>query len=287
MAIAARHNRPTLADLADRHLLYQHAVQNPRAEVTFIDRTYRLLRGRSARWLREDFCGTAAVCCEWVRRRKSNRAWGVDLDAEVLDWGRRHNLAALPDDQRARVHLLEQDVMAIDNRALDAGPLNLPPPDLVLAMNFSYWLLAGRAALRGYFERVRAALGPEGVFFLDAYGGYDAHRLILEERPIHDPKLGRYTYQWEQARYDPISGRLVCHIHFTFADGSRLERAFSYDWRLWSLPEIREILTEAGFSRVLVYWQGWDAQGNPDGRFEPVESGEPDAGWIAYLSAEP
>ncbi|WP_295433523.1 hypothetical protein [uncultured Thiodictyon sp.] len=188
--------RSTLAESADRHRLYECAVQNPRSEVDFIDHTYRQLRGRSARWLREDFCGTAAVCCEWVRRRKTNRALGVDLDPVVLDWGRCHNLAALPASQRARV-------------------------------------------------------------------------------------------QWEQALYDPITGRLVCHIHFNFADGSRLERAFTYDWRLWSLPEIRELLTEAGFSRVLVYWQGWDPDGRPDGRFQPVATGEPDAGWIAYLSAEP
>jgi SAM-dependent methyltransferase len=269
--------RPTAAALADRHRLYERAVQNPRVEVDFVDRTYRLLRGRSARWLREDFCGTAAVCCEWVRRRKTNRAFGVDLDPEVLAWGRCHNLAALPQAQRVRVELLEQDVMRVVTR----------PLDLVLAMNFSYWLLCGRAALRAYFERVRAALAPDGVFFLDAYGGYDAYRLIIEERPLDDPELGPVRYQWEQAHYDPISGRLICHIHFAFADGSRLERAFTYDWRLWSLPEIRDLLAEAGFSRVLVYWQGWDAQGRPDGRFEPVESGEPDAGWIAYLSAEP
>ena len=269
--------RPTAAAAADRHRLYQCAVQNPQAEVDFVDRTFRQLRGRSARWLREDFCGTAAVCCEWVRRRKTNHAFGVDLDVEVLAWARHHQLAGLSLGQGARVQLFEQDVMTVTTR----------PLDLVLAMNFSYWLLCGRAQLRAYFERVRGSLVTDGVFFLDAYGGYDAYRLIMEERSIEVPGLGRVLYQWEQAQYDPISGRLVCHIHFNFADGSRLERAFTYAWRLWSLPEIRELLTDAGFSRVQVYWQGWDAEGRPDGRFVPVQSGAPDAGWIAYLTAEP
>ena len=268
---------PTAAALADRFLLYERAVQNPQAEVDFVDRTFKRLRGRTARWLREDFCGTAAVSYEWVRRRKTNQACGVDLDPEVLAWSRRCRLNLLSSEQRARVRLLEQDVITIATR----------PMDLVLAMNFSYWLLRGRTALRAYFERVRAALVPDGVFFLDAYGGYDAYRLIIEERPVDDPCLGRFCYQWEQAQYDPITGRLLCHIHFSFEDGSRLDRAFTYDWRLWSLPEIRELLAEAGFSRVLVYWQGWDAEGRPDGRFEPVCSGAPDAGWIAYLTAEP
>ncbi len=266
---------PTLAKQADRHRLYELSVQCPEAEVDFIDRNYRLLRGRSARLLREDFCGTASVCCEWVRRRKTNRAIGVDIDSEVLAWGRAHNLASLSNDAAARVSLLEQDVLAAES----------PPADIIAAMNFSYWLLTDRATLARYFHRVRNALKDDGIFFLDAYGGYDSYRVITEERQIESVD-GQFTYVWEQEKYDPVTGRLVCHIHFTLSDGSRLERAFSYDWRLWSLPEIRELLAEAGFGRVICYWQGWDEEGNPDGVFVPVEEGEPDAGWIAYLTAE-
>jgi len=265
----------TLAERADRHRLYELSVQCAEAEVDFIDKTYRLLRGRSARVLREDFCGTAAVCCEWVRRRKTNRAIGVDLDRAVLDWGRARNLAALSAGAAGRVTLTQEDVLQVDTTS----------PDIVAAMNFSYWLLTDRASLKRYFESVRKALKDDGVLFLDAYGGYDSYRVITEERRIEGNE-GEFTYLWEQEHYDPISGRLVCHIHFDFPDGSRLERAFSYDWRLWSLPEIRELLEEAGFGRVLCYWQGWDEDGNPDGIFVPVEEGEPDAGWIAYLTAE-
>lgn len=268
---------PPMAELADRHRLYERSVQGPEAEIDFVDQTYRRLRGRSARWLREDFCGTAAVSCAWVRRRRTNRALGVDLDPEVLEWGRLHNLCALPPEQRRRIELVEGDVRGVQCR----------PMDIVLAMNFSYWLLQGRQGLRDYFRGVRGTLASDGVFFLDAYGGYDSYRVITEERSLEDPALGPFTYIWDQAAYDPVSGALSCHIHFAFPDGSRLERAFSYAWRLWSLPEIRELLVEAGFSGVRVYWQGWDAEGNPDGRFLPVERGEPDAGWIAYLTAEP
>jgi hypothetical protein len=79
---------------------------------------------------------------------------------------------------------------------------------------------------------------------------------------------------------------MVCHIHFAFPDGSRLDRAFSYDWRLWTLPELRELLAAAGFSRVTCYWQGWDDRGEPDGVFLPAEEGAADAAWICYLSAQ-
>lgn len=275
--LAAPLPRPRLAELADPLRLYELAVQSPDAEIDFVDRTYRGLRGRDARWLREDFCGTAAVACAWVRRRRLNHALGVDLDPKVLEWGRRHHRLALGAGQRRRLELLEQDVLAVRSR----------PMDIILALNFSYWLLRGRQGLRDYFAGVRSALAPGGIFVLDAYGGYDSYRVITEERHLEDPELGPFTYIWDQASYDPVSGRLVCHIHFAFPDGSRLERAFSYDWRLWSLPEIRELLGEAGFSRVTVYWQGWDVDGRPDGDFVPVERGEPDAGWIAYLTAEP
>lgn len=266
---------PSLAEKADRYRCYELSVQCAEAEVDFIDRYYRLLRGSNARLLREDFCGTASVCCEWVKRRKTNWAVGVDVDRKVLEWGRDHNLACLNGHAANRVDLVEEDVLAVDGIR----------PDIIAAMNFSYWLLKERNSVKRYFQRVHKALNDDGVFFLDAYGGYDSYRVITEERTIEGDGYG-FTYVWEQEKYDPVTGRLVCHIHFVFPDGSRMDRAFSYDWRLWSLPEIRELLDEAGFERVICYWQGWDEDGNPDGVFKPVAEGEPDAGWIAYLTAE-
>ena len=261
----------------DRFRLYQLAVQNPVAEIDFVDRIFHQRHGRPAQALREDFCGTAAVCAEWVRRRPDNRAWGLDLDPEALDWGRTHNLQRLNTEQHARVALIAGDVLSTET----------PTPEIVLALNFSYWLLHTRAALLDYFQRVRAILPPAGLLVLDAHGGPQSLRLASETRRIRNPRGEDFDYVWERADFDPITGRQVCHIHFRFDDGSSLERAFSYDWRLWTLPEIRELLDAAGFSRVQVYWQGWDEHDEPDGHFVPVERGEPDDAWIAYISAEP
>jgi cyclopropane fatty-acyl-phospholipid synthase-like methyltransferase len=251
-------------------------VQCPEAEVDFLTKRFRRLRGRAARHLREDFCGTAAICREWVRRDAANTALGLDLDPAVLAWAEAHNLPALEAAQRRRVRLRQADVLTFPPRG-DA--------DVVAAMNFSYWLFRERGQLRTYFEAVHAALAADGVFFLDAYGGYDAFREIVEERSVEDEE-GTFTYRWEQAAYNPIDGRMDCHIHFAFPDASELRRAFSYRWRLWTLPELRELLAEAGFRRVIVYWQGWDAHGEADGCFEPAEQADADAGWICYLSAE-
>lgn len=264
-------SRQTMADLADRHVLYQQAVQCVEAEIDFVDETFKTLRGRRAKVLREDFCGTANTSCEWVRRRKSNRAIGVDLDAETLGWGREHNFAAIGSAAK-RVTLLEENVLDVD-----AGTV-----DVVLAMNFSYYILAERAQMRRYFESVRDALAEDGVLFLDAYGGYNSFKECRE----HTEQDG-FTYIWDQASYDPISGEMTCHIHFTFPDGSRMRRAFSYHWRMWTLPEIREILEEAGFGTITVYWQGTDEETEEaNGEFLPAVRGDADAAWIVYITAQ-
>ena len=137
--------------------------------------------------------------------------------------------------------------------------------------------------MRDYFKSVHRSLAPDGVFFLDAYGGYDSFK-VIRERTRHDD----FTYIWDQAEYNPINGHMTCYIHFAFPDGSRLNRAFSYEWRLWTLPEIQELLLEAGFKTVTVYWQGTDEEsGEGDGEFTPATVGEPDPAWIVYISAEP
>ena len=38
-----------------------------------------------------------------MRRRKTNCAIGIDIDREVLDWGRAHNLGALPAEAAGRI----------------------------------------------------------------------------------------------------------------------------------------------------------------------------------------
>nr|VFJ42548.1 MAG: hypothetical protein BECKDK2373C_GA0170839_100184 [Candidatus Kentron sp. DK] len=267
-----RNRAKTMAETRDRHALYQQAVQSVETEIDFVDETFRTLRGRWANLLREDFCGTANTACEWVRRRPANHAVGVDIDPDVQAWGRKHNIAKLGPDARSRISLQTADVRTVKTA----------PMDIILAMNFSYWLFTDRKALREYFQRVRSSLSEDGVFFLDAYGGYECGKVIQDRNP-HDG----FTYIWDQAAYNPIDGAMTCFIHFEFPDGSRMDSAFRYDWRLWTLPEIRELLDESGFRRTVVYWQGTDEEtGEGNGIFLPETRGDPDPAWIAYLTAE-
>lgn len=267
----------SIADTADIHELYELSVQNSEAEIDFVDHTYKKLRKKKATLLREDFCGTANVCCEWVKRRKTNQAIGVDLDTEVLAWSGKNQVGKLAKKYRQKITLIEANVLDVETAQ----------PDIVSAMNFSYWLLKEPDLLRAYFENVYRSLKEDGVFFLDAYGGYDAFKEIEEQREVEAEDFN-FIYTWEQEKFDPITNELQCSIHFDFEDGSSINRAFYYEWRLWTLPEIKQLLTEAGFSKVTFYWQGFDEDGEEDGDFQPVKAGEvdADAGWICYITAE-
>ncbi|MDJ0927147.1 MAG: class I SAM-dependent methyltransferase [Gammaproteobacteria bacterium] len=262
----------TMADRADRHELYEEAVQDVEQECEFITDTFRELRGRDALSFREDFCGTASAACEWVRQNSRRTAIGVDIDPQVLEWGRQHRVGRLNSEQQQRVKLVEGDVLSARTQ----------PVDVVGAFNFSYYVFKDRTRLRKYFAAARDALGPDGLFILDAFGGHEAFEEMKEKT-----KYDNFTYIWDQAEYYPITGEYVCHIHFKFPDGSKMKQAFSYEWRLWTLPEIRELLSEAGFRKVTVYWEGTDEDGEGNGEFEPEEKGEADAGWIVYIVAQP
>ena len=98
--------------------------------------------------------------------------------------------------------------------------------------------------------------------------------------------LGEFTYLWEQARYNPVTGYMRTHIHFEFPDGSRIRKAFSYQWRLWTLPEIRELLLEAGFHNPTVYSELMTDDGDGTGLWLPVKRLPASRAWIVNITAE-
>lgn len=266
---ARRKLRPTLtASTADRYVLYQRAVQRVDREARFLARLFGRIAGRPALSLCEDFCGTALLCTEWVKKR-GRSAVGIDIDPEPLAWGATHNLAP-SEGEPARVRLLQQDV-----RAPRRGPF-----DLTTALNFSYCILRRREELLDYFTRVRRSMAADGLFVIDVMGGHRSWRRCREPRRLAD-----FTYTWEQASVDPISNAVVNHIHFHFPDGSRINKAFTYEWRLWTLPELRELLAESGFSGSTVYWEDGGDVRYGTGTYRARARVEQEAAWAAYLVA--
>ncbi len=254
----------------DKYAIYSRAVQSPKNDAKYFARIYEEIRKSPATVLREDFCGTGALCAEWVKLKKAHKAYGVDLDPEPLEYGRTHYIEKLNSEQKKRIHLDEKNVLAKD----------LPKADISVGLNFSYFLFKKREDLKAYFRNVHGALKPKGVAFFDVFGGSQCHDAI-EDRTRHEG----FTYYWEQMGFDPVTHEAQFHIHFRVG-GKKLERVFSYDWRLWTIPELRELLAEAGFSKVHVYWEGTAKDGSGNGVFKRVTEGEACLSWIAYLVAE-
>ena len=109
----------------------RRSVQEPSVEVEFFDdRRTQSSTSRKPKVLREDFCGTFAVSCEWARK-PGRIATAVDLDPEPLAWGREHNLGGAgargPD---ARARSCRTTSARNDERKAD----------VLAAQNFSYWI---------------------------------------------------------------------------------------------------------------------------------------------------
>jgi len=271
--------KPTMAETSDRHVLYQQSVQMPEVEVEFFTQTFQEIRGKFPLVLKEDFCGTALLSVDWAKSNPHRTAIGVDICADTLKWGEAHNLQPAGEDVARRVQLRNADVRAVTE----------PKTDITCAFNFSYWVFKTRDEMREYFRQARAGLKTDGLFYLDIFGGTEAHDILEEETEMEDDD---FTYVWEHAQFNPIDHHILCHIHYEFPDGSRIDKAFTYDWRLWTIPELRELLLEAGFSKVHVYWERFEEKPDDDdylegtGEFFAATEVENQESWQAYLIAE-
>jgi len=279
MSDANNATKLTMAEQADRHVLYQKSVQAPDAEVDFFEKTYRALRGKDPVSLKEDFCGTAYLCAEWCKSAPNRTAMGVDMDKETLDWGQKNNIDAEGGDLAERITLVQDDVRNVTE----------PKFDIVSAFNFSYCLFEKRDELIHYFKQAKKSLKDDGILVLDLFGGTECYDEIEEETEIDDEPA---TYIWEQHSFNPIDNHMQCYIHYEFDDGSRLEKAFSYAWRLWAIPEVKELLEEAGYGKVRIYWEKFEESEDDDdelegtGEYYETTEVENQESWNIYIVAE-
>ena len=265
-------------ELPDLHHLYEASVQGVEADLDFAVRIFKNKRKRKATTLREDFCGTAALACEWIHRSPKNRAWGVDIDQPTLDWGLEHNVPYVGE-KAGKIDLICGDVLTAKT----------PPVDLVMALNFSYCIFKTREQLCDYFKTVRKNLKKDGIFVLDLYGGTEAIEAKLEPRDIEaftakdGTKIPAFEYTWDQHLFNVIDHHVVNYIHFDIPTLGKIEKAFTYDWRLWTLPEIQELLLEAEFKSAEVYLHDWDEDGESDEIYRRRKNYENALGWVAYI----
>lgn len=322
-------------DMPSKFLLYQQSVQSPKGDISYLQKFFLMyVGGRLPLHLQEDFCGTALLSTEWLRNDSRRTAVGVDLDLEALDWCIENNMDKVGADGYSRISLFHGNVLQpleaklvnfesqeiINNirskdckddsesnelkSAVQVGSststddiymkrnVQLVPRDIVCAFNYSCCCLHKRAELVLYFKHVLGVLSKKGgIFVMDLYGGTSSESKLRLQR-----RFPNFTYIWEQAEFDIIGRKTRISLHFHLQKQQRkLRHAFSYSWRLWSLPEIKDCLEEAGFQSVH-FWirQMPDTEANRrtegfgagrDIKYEEVKTFEQEDAWNAYIVA--
>lgn len=255
-----------LADKADKHHIYQFMLQSPEADIELIQTIYRSSTGRDGKHLREDFCGTGYTLARWVAQDTSFSGEGFDIDPDPIDWGWHNNFAPLGDAAiRGKLHLK------------DVREPSVEAPDIRCAFNFSYWVFRKREEMLGYFTAAYKDLPEHGMFIIDVTGGTDS----LSEEPF-ESENGEISCIWQQQNYSPVNHTADLTIRFRFSDGSEIEPPYRYRWRVWTIPELQDLLTVAGFSSIEVWWQG-DEFDSID--YHVTDKGRNDPCWVACIAA--
>ena len=245
----------------DKYELYTLCVQDPPRYVRFLE----AIHGRKPLVLRDDFAGAGAIAMAWAKSNLRRRAIAVDSDFEPL--------------KRAKHPRVKLEIV-------DAGK-SKAVADIITSLNFGVCELHTRRELVAYLKNALKTLKPGGVLVCDLYGGGDAFETLRSSQKHRGPRGEAVTYTWEQAESDQVTMMVRNFIHFRVVYKGKtqiLKRAFSYHWRLWSIPELREAMMEAGFELTLVYDRLGSAI-DQDGTLlvEPLMPGEPlDETWVAY-----
>ena len=60
-----------------------------------------------------------------------------------------------------------------------------------------------------------------------------------------------------------------------------MKKAFEYHWRFWTIPEVKEMLAEAGFRKSSVYWD--IAPEDEEAEWKAVNKAPNDDSWLCYI----
>ncbi len=253
--------------------LYEATVQSPRWQVDYLPQFHEWLTGRAPLTMREDFCGTGRISCEWVKKSPKHRAVGLDLDPETLAYADTFNRSRVGAAENKRLSFLLQDVLVPTREKFDT----------VGAYNFSFFIFHERQMMLKYVRAVLKSLKSKGTFFLELAGGEGFLDRMTEDKVVRVPGIGKIKQVWEQHDFDPISCVSDYSIHFRLPNGTWMNDAFTYHWRIWGIRELRDILHEAGFKKTVVLWETANRKGNGTGEYLPSETGDHAHAWVAYV----
>ena len=257
----------------DLYQYYENSVQTPSEHVDIFSRMFREIRGRDAMSLKEDFCGTFLISCSWVRSHPERVAIGVDLDLEPIQYGKKHGFKELKAGEKKRVKILQKNVC--DHLREKS--------DIIGAGNFSFFIFKKREELKQYFQAALKNLVKDGIFVLEMAGGPGFIKSGREQRTYRLKGVGKYTYYWDQKSYDPVQAHGLYAIHFREPNGNFRKDCFTYDWRVWTIPELKELMIECGFREAAIYWETSDRHGKGTGEYMRTAKGDNAYSWIAFV----
>ena len=261
----------------DKYAHYEAAVQTTEEHIPFFKDLYRDATGRDPFSLREDFCGTFKFSCDWVRAHPKNTAIGVDISSEPINYGKKHHFVSLKPSERKRIKILRENVLSVVSKKVD----------IIQACNFSFFILKKREDLIKYCKTCIKSLKKDGILVLEVLGGTQVMEPYREQHKIRVAGLEPFTYFWRQKSFNPITNEIVCTISFRLSDGTWCPDVFIYEWRLWSIPEIREILEDAGYKRTKVYWEKVSRLHKATDEYRFVEEEKQWVSWISYVVGFP
>jgi len=220
----------------NRFDLYELCVQAPDSCARFVD---ALLDGEPAT-IGEEFCGPASIARRYVALGDGRRAVATDFAAEPIEHAKVRVTEDLPAELHGEIEFHVKDVLEED-----------APVRALVALNFALCELHTRSELLGYLKHARSRFveGGGGVYLADLYGGVNAMYAGAYEVSF-ETEDGDVGYEWKQVSADPLTARVRNEINFTLLDGERMERAFEYDWRLWTPAELAEAFVEIGRAHV-------------------------------------
>ncbi|CAL8468735.1 g8275 [Coccomyxa elongata] len=186
----------------------------------------------------------------------------------------------------SRQHGSNKDEDEDEEADSDGGSCAAKPVDITCALNFSVCLLHLRSDVVRYFRHARQALNTRGgILVMDLLGGHAAESTV--SLPRHNEVTGAH-FVWEQEGYNPVTRHIRCYIHLRDpATRKVLRRAFRYDWRLWTIPELAEMLEEAGFDCMRAWLrpmkEGLDDESD-EGSCSSESSADEEADFVEYNS---
>jgi len=255
----------------EKFRFYEKSVQCPFEDIKLVNKAFKKMNGRRPLSLREDFCGSGWMACEWVKQSPKHKSVGIDLSPEPVIFGKAEHWAKLSVSQRSRVRYLLEDVRKKRNSKFD----------VIAALNFSYWIFKTRSELKEYFKSVYDSLNQGGVLMIDFFGGSES-----QEEKTRKTQWGNLSYYWQCSAFDPVNNHGAYAIHFKQKGKKTIRNAFMYHWRMWSGPELRDILIEVGFRETPQYWEGTNRRGGGDGNFIPSVWEENCQMWQAFILAK-